>query len=205
MTDRPLDSAFWNQRYAGDDLFYGAAPNDFLIEAASKLPRRGAALDIGAGEGRNAIYLASLGLDVLAIDQSSAGMNKAARWASERGLRMQTRVADLESFDPPPESYDVVSSIFVHLPAALRQRVLQQVHRWLRPGGFLVLEAYTPEQLPRDTGGPKDPDRLASLATLKSELAGLELVIARELERVVIEGAGHGGLSSVVQILARKP
>lgn len=199
-----MSSTFWNERYAGEGLVYGDAPNDFLARMAERFPPRGSALDIGAGEGRNALFLASRGLDVLAVDQSEVGMQKAQRLASERGLTLRTRAADLQEFDAEAESLDVVSSIFVHLPAALRAAVHERVRTWLKPGGVFVLEAYAPDQIGRGTGGPSDPSLLASLETIVGELKGLEIEHRAALVRNVTEGRFHTGEASVVQVVARK-
>lgn len=196
---------FWEQRYAGDGFAYGEAANGFLVGLAERLPRAGAALDIGAGEGRNAVFLASLGLDVLALDQSRAGLAKAERLAAGRGVKLRTACADLASYDLERDRYAVASSIFCHLPSRLRGRVLRGVAEALAPGGVLALEAYAPEQLERGTGGPKDPDMLASADQLASELEGLEFLIAETRVRDVSEGRFHTGEACVVQVLARKP
>lgn len=194
-----MERAFWDERYSAGDLVYGEAPNDFLALMAPRLPTRGSALDLGAGEGRNAIFLASLGLDVLAVDQSDVGLAK----ARARAPALRTRAADLREFDAAPASFDVVTSIFVHLPAPLRALVHARVRRWLRPGGVFLLEAYGPDQIARDTGGPRDPERLAPLATIVRELDGLAIEHGVETVRRVVEGRFHGGDASVVQVLAR--
>ncbi|MGE3313632.1 MAG: cyclopropane-fatty-acyl-phospholipid synthase family protein [Planctomycetaceae bacterium] len=194
----------WDERYAGDDLVYGAAPNEFLASMAGLFPESGDALDIGAGEGRNALFLASRGLNVLAVDQSAVGMQKAQRLALERGLKLRTEAADLNDFDAGPNSFDVVSSIFVHLPRELRAKVHQRVVKWLKPGGIYLLEAYSPEQLERDTGGPKSLALLASLPTIVEELRGLKIEHQASLVRNVSEGQFHTGEASVVQVVARK-
>lgn len=199
-----MSSAFWDQRYSGDELVYGEAPNDFLVHMAGRLARTGHALDIGAGEGRNALFLASRGLDVLAIDQSEVGMRKAQRLARERGLKLRTQAVDLQHFDAERDSFDVVSSIFVHLPGPLRAAVYRRIGAWLRPGGVFLLEAYAPDQIERDTGGPKDPSLLASLEVILGELDGLEIEHRAALVRHVAEGRFHSGEASVVQVLARK-
>lgn len=199
-----MSSAFWDQRYSGDELVYGEAPNQFLLNVANRFPSKGHALDIGAGEGRNAMFLASLGLDVLAVDQSSVGMQKAQRLAQKRGLRLEAQAADLQDFEAALESFDVISSIFVHLPAMLRAAVHKRIGAWLKPGGVFVLEAYAPDQIERSTGGPKDPLLLASLEVILSELGQLEIVHKAALERDVTEGRFHSGMASVVQVLARK-
>src|SRR5437868_63733 len=98
-----MSSSFWDQRYSAHALVYGEAPNEFLARSADRLPKQGKALDLGAGEGRNALFLASLGLDVLAVDQSAVGMQKTQRRAQDRGLALHTQAADLNDFDMPPE------------------------------------------------------------------------------------------------------
>ena len=199
-----MSNTYWNERYSGDDLAYGEAPNDFLASLAERLPRVGYALDVGAGEGRNALFLASLGLDVLAVDQSEVGMQKAQRRAQQRSLRLRTQAVDLEDFDTEPNSLDVVSSIFVHLPNALRAAVHKRACAWLKPGGMLVLEAYAPDQIERGTGGPKEPALLAPLEVILRELDGLEIEHQAALVRNVSEGRFHTGEASVVQVVARK-
>lgn len=203
-----MSSTFWDERYGGDDLAYGEAPNEFLAAMSDRLPLKGRALDIGAGEGRNALFLASppRELDVLAVDQSAVGMQKAERLARQRGLRLRTQAADLQHFDAAPASFDVVSSIFVHLPPALRARVHKRVGVWLKAGGVFILEAYAPDQLERATGGPKDASMLPSLETLLAELdgTGLEFEHRAALVREVHEGRFHTGEASVVQLVARK-
>lgn len=200
-----MSSEFWNQRYSGNALAYGHAPNEFLAQMADRLPRSGRALDIGAGEGRNALFLASRGLDVLAVDQSEIGMQKAQRLAQERGLTLRTQAVDLQDFDAEAGSLDLVTSIFVHLPAALRAAVHGRILGWLKPGGLFLLEAYAPEQIERNTGGPKEPGRLASLEAIMGELTGLEVMHRAALVRNVSEGQFHTGEASVVQVVARKP
>ena len=199
-----MSSAFWDQRYSSDDLAYGEAPNEFLAYMADGLPTKGNALDIGAGEGRNSLFLATRGLSVLAVDQSEVGIQKAQRLAQKRHLTLRTQVVDLQDFDAEPNSFDVVSSIFCHLPAKLRAVVHQRVSAWLKPGAFFVLEAYAPDQLLRDSGGPKDPSLLAPLEVILSELDGLKIEHHAALIRVVSEGSFHTGEASVVQVLARK-
>lgn len=200
---------FWNQRYSSAELVYGSEPNAFLVEMSIHFPAKGHALDIAAGEGRNAVFLASRHLDTLAVDQSDVGLKKAAQLAQQRGVTLQTQVADLNDFAATPNSFDVISSIFAHMPRAVRAKVHGHVFRWLKPGGWFILEAYAPDQINRDTGGPKDPDMLASLEMLVSELGGnnsdLRFEHAAALIRVIKEGVFHTGEASVVQIAAQKP
>jgi len=199
-----MSKDFWNGRYAENDLVYGEEANDFLVHASDRFPKSGRALDLAAGEGRNALFLAAHGLDVLAVDQSDVGMKKARVRAQQRGVPLATQAADLATFDTTEHSFDVISSIFVHVPTELRSRVHARVVSWLKPDGLFVLEAYAPDQITRDTGGPKDPALLASLDVIVSELEGLEIEHAESLVRSVNEGAFHTGEASVVQVIARR-
>jgi hypothetical protein len=161
-------------------------------------------LCLAEGEGRNAVHLATLGHRVTVVDQSEVGLAKAWRLASARGVKIETVPADLANFSIAAGAWAGIIATFAHLPPALRRQVHRDVVAGLQPGGVFVLEAYTPAQLAFGTGGPKDPERLMTLATLREELSGLEFLIARELERDVTEGAGHTGRAAVVQILARR-
>jgi SAM-dependent methyltransferase len=193
----------WNERYAVPEYVYGTEPNDFLAEQAHALT--GPVLSLAEGEGRNAVYLAGLGLDVLGVDASAVGLAKADALAKTKGVAIRTLVADLGTFDPEPETFGSVISIFAHLPSPIRRVLYPKVVRCLRPGGLLVLEAYTPAQLDFGTGGPKDEDLLMSAPKLLEEFAGLEMVFIREIERDVMEGTFHYGRSAVVQYVGRKP
>jgi len=194
----------WDERYAGESFFYGTDPNDFLREHAPGIRTGGRVLCLGEGEGRNAVFLAGLGLSVVALDQSAVALRKALRLAESRGTSITTLQADLESYSIEPGCWDAIVSIWCHLPTALRAKVHAQVVAGLKPGGVFLLEAYRPEQLQFGTGGPKAVDMLPTLAQLREELSGLELVYAAALERDVHEGQGHSGLSAVVQVLARR-
>src|SRR5438105_184269 len=187
----------WNERYAGDEYFYGTGPNSFLAENTKLLA--GPVLSLCEGEGRNAVFLASLGLDVIGVDSSQVGLAKAQKLAGAKGVTIRTQVADLATYEPRANSFRSVISIFAHLPSTIRQRLYPLVERSLKPGGILLLEAYTLAQLAKDTGGPKDPAMLMSAAGLRKEFPSCEVILARELDREVLEG-GHryGGVGSVV-------
>ena len=199
-----MTAQYWDERYSKPEFAYGTEPNDFLRSVAGRIPR-GPVLTLAEGEGRNAVFLGGLGYQVTAVDQSRAGLAKARRLADERGVRIETRQADLADFPIEPDAWAGIVSIFCHLPPPIRVPLHAAVVRGLRPGGVFVLEAYTPRQVGRGTGGPPTADLMASLDDLTSELAGLEFLHALELEREVREGIYHTGLASVVQLVARRP
>lgn len=191
----------WDQRYAGDSYAYGVEPNDFLRLNASRLPV-GNTLCLAEGEGRNAVYLAGLGHRVTAVDASAVGLDKAVQLADAKNVNIHTVHRDLNEFVVEPGRWDAIVSIFCHLPPGLRIKLHRQVVAGLRPGGMFILEAYTPAQLERGTGGPPVEAMMMDLASLKTELAGLELELGTELVREIHEGDYHNGAGAVVQIVA---
>lgn len=204
MPSPPVDpSAFWDGRYGEPGYAYGDQPNDFLREQAASLTP-GEALCLAEGEGRNAVHLAQLGHRVLAQDLSAVGLAKAEALARSRGVTIETSCGDLAAFQPAPQSIDLVVAIWMHLPPPLRAQVLARAVCALRPGGHLILEAYTPRQLELGTGGPPQLDLLWEPEALRGELAGLELLVLRERRRWIEEGPYQHGDSAVLQILGRR-
>jgi Methyltransferase domain len=196
------DGTFWDQRYAGEDFLYGTEPNSFLAEHVEFL--RSPILSLSEGEGRNAVFLAARGFEVVGVDVSAVGLEKANRLAESRGVRIKTIVADLAAFAPEASHYGSVVSISAHLPSAVRDRLYPLLEEALEPNGILLLEAYSENQLSRATGGPKDADMLMTIEKLRRELPHLEPVLLREVEREVHEGTGHTGLASVIQFIGRR-
>ena len=198
-----MDAQFWNERYAATDFFYGQSPNDFVAQVADQIPA-GPVLCLAEGEGRNAAFLAQHGHSVTAVDQSETGLAKARQLAASRGCSIETLVADLAHFVVTPMAWSGIVATFMHLPQPLRAQVHAGVVAGLKPGGVYILEAYTPDQLKHATGGPRDIALLMTLDMIRQELAGLDLEIAQEIERDVVEGTGHKGRAAVLQILGRR-
>jgi SAM-dependent methyltransferase len=194
----------WDARYEPPGYRYGTEPNEFLREVAKRIPR-GPVLCLADGEGRNGVHLAGLRHHVLSVDFSRTALGKARRLATANRVGLATLVADLEAFEIAPGAWSGIVSIWAHTPPETRRRIHRAAVAGLAPGGAFVLEAYTPAQLARGTGGPSDAARMMTLAGLREELAGLEFVIGRELVRRIDEGELHHGESEVVQVLAFKP
>lgn len=194
----------WDERYGVEGYVYGTEPNGFLLARAGVLPL-GKVLCLGEGEGRNAVWLAEQGHAVTAVDASAVGLRKARALAAGRGVRVTTVHVDLAYYRIEAESWDGIVSIFCHLPAALRAEVHRGCVEGLRPGGILLLEAYTPSQVGRGTGGPPTAALMMDAQSLRAELAGLELLELTEREREIHEGALHNGVGAVVELVGRKP
>jgi len=202
MTERPPTR--WDERYARDEYLFGVEPNDFLAEVAPRIPQ-GKVLCLADGEGRNGVYVASLGHKVTSIDASNVASSKALQLAEQKGVAIDAIVADLREYDLGEASWDCVVSIFFHMPPDMRRDMHGRVERAIKPGGHLILEAYTPKQLEYRTGGPPTVELLQTLEILKEDFPGLTFIHAVEKERDVYEGVGHAGHAAVVQLLARKP
>jgi len=136
---------------------------------------------------------------------TQAGVDKTKRLAEELGVTVNAAVGDLADFDLGCERWDLVVSIFAHVPPDVRRSFHRRVVDSLKPGGALLLEAYTPDQVGRETGGPQDSLLTMTLESLREELSPLVFAHAEELDRDVLEGAGHTGHGAVVQVIARKP
>lgn len=198
-------AAFWNQRYGKEEFAYGTAPNDFLVEFARHLKPRGQVLCLADGEGRNGVWLAEQGHAVTSVDIAAEGMAKAGRLAQERGVTLETRVADLADFDLGVEVWDGIVSIFMHLPSKLRRELFARSVMALRPGGMVLFEAYAKGQLGRGTGGPPELDLLVELEDVKLEFPGCRILHAFHGLRDVVEGSHHNGSGEVVQLVLQKP
>lgn len=194
----------WNERYSEPGFAYGTTPNEFLLSVVGRIPK-GKILSLAEGEGRNAVYLASLGYEVTGVDGSAVGLRKAQELAKQRKVTITTIHADLGEFMISPGQWDGIIAIYCHLPSAIRSPLHQAAVKGLKPGGVFVLEAFSKEQLAYGTGGPQSLDMLMSLDELKRELAGLDFIHAVQMERDVLEGDKHTGLASVVQVLGVKP
>jgi 2-polyprenyl-3-methyl-5-hydroxy-6-metoxy-1,4-benzoquinol methylase len=169
----------WDERYSEPGYAYGTRPNDFLREHAAHLAGM-RVLSLAEGEGRNAVFLADQGYEVTAVDASPVAMRKAAMLAEQNGLALHVQTADLADYDIEPGSWDGIVSIFCHVPPAVRATLHQRVVAGLRPGGVLLLEAYTPDQITLGTGGPRDAGMTMSAQTLEQELDGLDILCSRK-------------------------
>lgn len=194
----------WNERYADAFSSYGTEPNDFLKEVAARIPK-GPVLCLAEGEGRNAVFLATLGYDVTAVDASEVGLDNAKKLAAEHKVSIKTVVADLAEYEIGDARWAGIVSIWAHLPPAVREPLHAACVTGLRPGGAFVLEAYTPRQLERPgVGGPPNAALLMTADALRRELKGLSFDRCDEVDREVSEGRFHKGPSATVQVVASK-
>jgi len=192
----------WDERFSQEGYFYGKEPNDFLKAHSCVFKNQGQILCIAEGEGRNAVFLAKQGFQVTAMDGSKEALKKLSLLAQEQKVSVKTELGDLVRYSMGEEQWDGIVSIWCHLPRPLWKKMLRQIALALKPGGIFLLEGYTPEQLNYPTGGPSNPDWMATLEDLKEVFADFKLLEAQELLREIQEGEAHQGLSAVVQFIA---
>jgi SAM-dependent methyltransferase len=185
-----VDRHQWDERYASTGLVWSAVPNQFVVaELENMAPGR--ALDLGAGEGRNAIWLAGLGWRVTAVDFSAVGLAKGAELAAGRGVTVEWVEADLRTYRPEPGAYDLVLLAYVHLLAAEFGAVLAAAVPALAPGGTLLVIGHDVDNLARGYGGPQDPEILHTPGAVVAGLGGLTILRAGQEQRLVQTGDGE--------------
>jgi SAM-dependent methyltransferase len=195
----------WDKRFSVPEYVFGTEPNAFLKAQAALLPASGTALAVADGEGRNGVWLAERGLDVLSIDWSPAAQEKARALANTRGVRLRTALVDVVSWQWPEAAYDVVVAIFVQfVPPPQRREMFAGMRRALRRGGLLLVEGYRPEQLDYKTGGPSQVENLYTRALLEAEFAGLSELRIEEHDSMTREGTGHAGMAALIDLVGRK-
>lgn len=196
----------WNRRFASDAYVFGTEPNQWLRTHATVWQPGQQVLSVADGEGRNSVWLARQGLQVDAFDIADQGVAKARALAKEAGVAVRFTVCDCDSFAWPDAAYDGVAAIFVQFAdPALRARLFANIVRCLRPGGMLVLQGYTPQQLEYKTGGPPILSHLYTAELLREAFDTLEIVELSEFETDLQEGSGHSGRSALVGLVARRP
>jgi len=194
---------FWNERYSEKEYAYGKEPNQFFKRALDKM-NPGKLLLPGEGEGRNAVYAAKNGWDVLAFDYSEEAKQKALVLAGENEVNIRYEVSFAEDILLPENEYDAAALIFVHLPKDVFEPFLQKVIQSLKSGGILILELYSEKQLGRDSGGPKSKELLFDYDELRSNLKGMKVDLFEEKEVQLQEGKYHQGKAVVIRGIATK-
>jgi len=196
---------FWDKRFASEDYVFGTAPNVFLASQNQWFKPGVRVLDFACGEGRNAVWLAQQGCEVVAIDISPVAIEKARRLAAEHGVHVEFELVDVRDWRWPPNAFDAVVSIFIQFAApAERAQLFAGFVTTLRPNGVLVLQGYTPKQLQYKTGGPPQAEHMYTHAMLREAVTGLEIVHIREHDDVLSEGTKHVGMSALIDLVARK-
>lgn len=194
---------FWDQRYAAKEYVYGEVPNEFFRKEIEKL-NPGKILLPGEGEGRNAVFAATLGWEVVAFDQSREGRKKALELASRKNVTFSYQVTDMNEFVADHGTFDCIAMIFVHFSEPERQIFHKKLLSLLKPGGTLIMEVFSKDQLGRKSGGPQHLDLLYSEEDLRADFSGLNLLQIQALETNLKEGRYHEGMAAVIRLAGKK-
>ena len=192
----------WDQRYEGSEMLWTAEANRFLVAEVEGMPV-GRALDVGAGEGRNAVWLAEQGWEVTAVDFSEVGLAKGRQLAEARGVEVDWVAADLRTYRPAEASFDLVIVLYLHLPPAQRRRVHATVARALAPAGTLLVVGHDSTNIARGYGGPQDPDILFSPEDVVADLSEVAGVSVARAHRVTRPVSTDGGERMAIDALVR--
>ena len=195
----------WAKRYTTPGYLFGTEPNAFLKSQAHLLRKGQTALAIADGEGRNGVFLAEQGLDVLSLDFSDVAQDKARALAKQRGVSMRLAQADMTQWVWTPETFNVVVGIFIQFATPpQRAAMFAGIKQTLKPGGLLLLQGYGLKQLDYKTGGPSEPERLYTRKLLEECFADFSSLEIQEHDSVIKEGDHHVGMSALVDLVGRK-
>jgi SAM-dependent methyltransferase len=198
-----MDRDEWNARYAGSELIWTAEPNRFLVAEVAGLPA-GAAIDLAAGEGRNAVWLAEQGWDVTAVDFSDAALAKADQLAAARSVHITLVEADVTEYVPTPGGFDLVLVAYLHLPEPARGAVIGRASAAVAEQGTLLVIGHDASNLTAGYGGPRDATVLATPAEIAAAVTGLEIQRAETVRRPVeTPGGERVAIDQIVR--ARRP
>lgn len=195
-----FDASFWDERYREADSVWGAAPNRWVErELGDAAP--GTALDLACGEGRNAVWLAQRGWQVIAVDFSAVALEKGAEQERRAGVRrpIEWVCADATTYraDRP---VDAAILCYLQLAEDLRRAAVRAAGQAVGPGGTLLVVGHDSRNLPDGTGGPQDPTRLFTAADLAEDIAGLGLRVERAEEVLrPVEGADRPAIDALLR------
>jgi hypothetical protein len=198
-----MSKEFWDERYSGKDFVYGNQPNVFFKEQLGRV-KPGKLLLPCEGEGRNAVYAASMGWQVDAYDQSSVGMQKALQFAAQSKVDIHYTVKEIESIVLPENHYNAVGLIYAHLMPSIRSQFHKMCATSLVAGGVLILEAFEKSQLRNSSGGPSDLTMLYSVEEMLEDFGSLQIESCEKVTVQLNEGPYHQGTADLVRLVAIK-
>lgn len=200
------DQSFdWEQRYQAEEQLFDTQPSELLLAQHAHLKPGLQALAVGDGEGRNGVWLAEQGLAVTSIDISPTALSRAQSLAQQRHVELTTQCADVLNWDWPQSHYDIITSIFVHLPSTAIAQLHRDMAAALKPGGIILLEGFDQQQQFLDSGGPRDPDLLFSEQQLRENFAACEVLSVEHCPTDVRMGGQLLGTGQVIHFVARRP
>jgi SAM-dependent methyltransferase len=197
-----MASELWDDQYGGNEFASGTQPNQFIKDQATLIPPNSEVIEVGAGDGRNAVYLAELGHTLTAIDSSAAGLGKLKSLAAERAVSIRIIHQDILTWDTD-QQWDAVVMTFLQPPSDDRPKLYEQLRRILRPGGFLISLFFRPEQVEGDydSGAPSDPDRMVTTEELEENFTEGKILRCENAEVTLDEEEEYDGRAAVIEFI----
>lgn len=197
---------FWNERFDKAEFIFGKEPNEYLVEQTKRyLKPKDKVLCIADGEGRNGVWLAKQGMHVIAFDASDIALAKAKQFAKDNQVEVDYSFSDTDSFTWQANAYDAVIGIFIQFAdPAMRARIFKQTYQALKPGGYFILQGYTPKQLEYKTGGPSLIEHLYTEEMIRDLAKDFEILELVSYEKELSEGPRHTGMSALLGLVAQK-
>jgi cyclopropane fatty-acyl-phospholipid synthase-like methyltransferase len=196
-------SNFWDARYSSHEYVYGIEPNEFFKQQIENI-KLGKLLLPGEGEGRNAVYAAKQGWLVDSFDQSINAQKKALRLAEKNNVNINYTIVDLNQFTPARNYYNAAAIIFVHFDPLVREIFHKKIIDSLKPGGTLILESFSKNQLGKNSGGPQELEMLYSLDDVMNDFKEMKTILLEEKNILLNEGDKHNGDASVIRFVGEK-
>ena len=198
--------AFWNERFNKQEFIFGKEPNEYLsLQTKTYLKPNQKVLCIADGEGRNGVWLAKQGMQVVGFDVSDIALEKAKQFAKDNQVEIAYSLSDTDGFNWQENTYDAVIGIFIQFAEPqMRARIFQQAYKALKPGGIFILQGYTPKQLEYKTGGPSLIDHLYTEEMIRELAKDFQILDLCSYEKELNEGARHAGMSALLGLVAKK-
>ncbi|WP_251367798.1 bifunctional 2-polyprenyl-6-hydroxyphenol methylase/3-demethylubiquinol 3-O-methyltransferase UbiG [Polynucleobacter sp. JS-JIR-II-b4] len=208
--DKPMGfsdaTQFWNERFDKEEFIFGKEPNEYLAEKTKQyLKPKDKVLCIADGEGRNGVWLAKQGMQVIGFDASDIALAKAKQFAKDNQVQVEYSFSDTDSYAWQENTYDAVIGIFIQFAdPAMRARIFEQAYKATKPGGLFILQGYTPKQLDYKTGGPSLIEHLYTEELIRDLAKDFEILELVSYEKELSEGPRHTGMSAILGLVAKK-
>ena len=199
-----MSKEVWDKSFSDTDFVYGESENVFINRMSSILPEQSKVGCFAEGEGRNAVYLAKLGHEVTAYDQSMIGLEKAKTLADSNHVHVETVAMDLTKEKVEPNQYDAAIMVFGHVPKKDQPFFMENMMNSVKPGGYIIFEVYSEAQLEYQTGGPKSVELLYDPVEVLNWISDYKCIHFYYGEAVRNEGKKHIGLGHVIQVVLKK-
>ena len=197
---------FWNERFDKAEFIFGKEPNEYLVEQTNQyLKPKDKVLCIADGEGRNGVWLAKQGMQVVGFDVSDIALAKAKQFAQDNQVIIDYSLCDSDGFNWGTNNYDAVIGIFIQFAdPIMRARIFKQAYEAIKPGGIFILQGYTPKQLEYKTGGPSLIEHLYTEDMIRDLVKDFQILDLCCYEKELSEGARHTGMSALLGLVAQK-